>query len=115
MVGGVIGEGAGEGQGGLVTHKPAEVRFIDVTVTYPNATKFSSSNTIGGRGAAAKAAEDVKDAWYSKRAVIPAGVLVPVAFETYGTVRDAGGARRRVHSQRGASPSSCGDSVSSSP
>ena len=32
-----------------------------------------------------KAAEEVKDAWYNKRAIIPAGTLVPVApaFETY--------------------------------
>ncbi len=35
----------------------------------------------------AKAAEEVdKDAWYNKRAIIPAGTLVPVAFEMYGTL-----------------------------
>ncbi len=47
---------------------------------------------IGGRGTAAKAAEEVKDACYNKRAIIPAGTLVPVAFETYGTLGARGDA-----------------------
>ena len=41
---------------------------------------------------AAMAAEEVKDAWYKKRAIIPAGTLVPVAFETYGTLGARGDA-----------------------
>ena len=42
-----------------------------------------------------KAAEEVKDAWYNKRAIIPAGTLVPVAFETYGTLGARGDAYLR--------------------
>ena len=53
-------------------HKP-ETRLIDATVTYPNVAKHSSSSTIGGRGAAAKAAEDVKDAWYTQARRHPGG------------------------------------------
>ena len=37
-------------------------------------------------------AQEVKDAWYNKRAIIPAGTLVPVAFETYGTLGARGDA-----------------------
>jgi hypothetical protein len=85
-------------------HKPAEVRLIDVTVTYPKATKLPISNTLEGRGAAAKAAEDVKEAWYNKRAVIPAGVLVPVAFETYGTLGARGDAYIREVARNYARP-----------
>ena len=80
----------------LVTHRhKPETRLVDITVTYPNVAKHSSSNTIGGRGTAAKAAEEVKDAWYNKRAIIPAGTLVPVAFETYGTLGARGDAYLR--------------------
>ena len=81
----------------LVTHRhKPETRLVDITVTYsyPNVAKHSSSNTIGGRGTAAKAAEEVKDA-YNKRAIIPAGTLVPVAFETYGTLGARGDAYLR--------------------
>ena len=89
----------------LVTHRhKPEVRVIDVTVTYPNATKLPISNTLEGRGAAAKAAEDVKEAWYNKRAVIPAGVLVPVAFETYGTLGARGDAYIREVARNYARP-----------
>jgi hypothetical protein len=80
----------------LVTHRhKPQTRLIDITVTYPNVAKHSSSNTIGGRGTAAKAAEEVKDAWYNKRAIIPADTLVPVAFETYGTLGARGDAYLR--------------------
>ena len=60
-------------------HKPETCCLVDNTVSQPSVAKRSSSNTIGGRGTAAKAAEEVKDAWYNKRAIIPAGTLVPVA------------------------------------
>ena len=79
-----------------VKHRPKpETRLFDITVTYPNVTKCFSSNTIGGCGTAAKAAEEVKDAWYNKRAIIPAGMLVPVAFETNGTLGARGDAYLR--------------------
>ena len=46
----------------------------------------------------------VKDAWYNKRAIIPAGTLVPVAFETYGTL----GARDDAYLRHASSATTCG-------
>ena len=59
-------------------HKP-ETRLVDITVTYPNVGKHSSSNTIGGRGTADKAAEEVDVDVMGTRGTTsaPAGTLVP--------------------------------------
>ena len=46
----------------------------------------------------------ILEAWYSKRAVIPAGVLVPVAFETYGTLGARGDAYIREVARNYARP-----------
>ena len=73
-----------------VQDQPQHRVLLDVTVTFPQASKLPHSTTIEGHGAAAKAAEERKDRHYAKYHVIPEGGMVPIAFETYGTLGTRG-------------------------
>lgn len=73
-----------------VRDKPQHKVVLDVTVTHPQAAKILTLTTIEGQGAAAAAAEKVKDTKYGKFHAIPEGGLVPIALETYGTMGKRG-------------------------
>ena len=82
----------------LVTHRHKPETRLERSSTSPSPTPTLPSTPAQTQleGTAAKAAEEVKDAWYNKRAIIPAGTLVPVAFETYyGTLGARGDAYLR--------------------